>query len=130
MRVTRRKRSPRSAAFAPSNSLTLPNRSAATADASALAYSVAWTQHTTGVQIIRCASIVQLLLGNIGRPGGGIMALRGHASIQGSTDISTLYNVLPGYIPMPIVGAGDTFRDFVDRHTTPGGWWTQFPKYL
>jgi len=58
------------------------------------------------------------------------MALRGHASIQGSTDIPTLYNVLPGYIPMPIVGVGDTFRDFVDRHTTPGGWWTQFPKYI
>ena len=47
------------------------------------------------------AAIVQLLLGNIGRPGGGILALRGHANIQGSTDIPTLYNILPGYIPMP-----------------------------
>ena len=51
--------------------------------------------------MIRTASILQLLLGNIGRPGGGIMALRGHASIQGSTDIPTLFNILPGYLPMP-----------------------------
>jgi formate dehydrogenase major subunit len=49
----------------------------------AFVYAVGWTQHTTGVQLIRTAAIIQLLLGNIGRPGGGIMALRGHASIQG-----------------------------------------------
>ena len=68
---------------------------------SAFVYSVGWTQHTVGVQYIRTAAILQLLLGNVGRPGGGIMALRGHASIQGSTDIPTLYNILPGYLPMP-----------------------------
>ena len=56
-----------------------------------------------GVQIIRAASIIQGLLGNVGRPGGGIMALRGHASIQGSTDIPTLYNMLPTYLPQPNV---------------------------
>ena len=67
----------------------------------AICYAVGWTQHSTGVQIIRAAAILQLLLGNIGRPGGGIMALRGHASIQGSTDIPTLYDILPGYLPMP-----------------------------
>src|SRR5215212_1803552 len=67
----------------------------------AICYAVGWTQHSSGVQTIRCAAILQLLLGNIGRPGGGILALRGHASIQGSTDIPTLYDVLPGYMPMP-----------------------------
>ena len=65
----------------------------------AFCYAVGWTHHTVGVQIIRAASIIQGLLGNIGRPGGGIMALRGHASIQGSTDIPTLYNMLPTYLP-------------------------------
>src|SRR5690625_857628 len=60
----------------------------------ALVYSVGWTQHSVGAQYIRTGSILQLLLGNIGRPGGGIMALRGHASIQGSTDIPTLFNLL------------------------------------
>ena len=67
----------------------------------AICYAVGWTQHSIGVQYIRAAAILQLLLGNIGRPGGGIMALRGHASIQGSTDIPTLFNLLPGYLPMP-----------------------------
>ena len=67
----------------------------------ALVYSVGWTQHSVGVQYIRTGAILQLLLGNMGRPGGGIMALRGHASIQGSTDIPTLFNLLPGYLPMP-----------------------------
>src|SRR3954447_26785658 len=65
---------------------------------SALCYAVGWTQHTSGVQMIRAGSILQLLLGNIGRPGGGILALRGHATIQGSTDIPTLYDLLPGYL--------------------------------
>ncbi|MBV9204722.1 MAG: molybdopterin-dependent oxidoreductase, partial [Actinobacteria bacterium] len=69
----------------------------------ALAYSVGWTQHSMGAQFIRAGAIVQLLLGNVGRPGGGIAALRGHASIQGSTDIPTLFNLLPGYLPMPDV---------------------------
>src|SRR5438309_790032 len=68
---------------------------------SALVYAVGWTQHTTGVQIIRTAGILQLLLGNVGRPGGGIMAMRGHSSIQGSTDVATLYDTLPGYLPQP-----------------------------
>ena len=67
----------------------------------AIVYAVGWTQHTTGVQIIRAAGILQLLLGNIGRPGGGIMAMRGHSSIQGSTDVATLYDMLPGYLPQP-----------------------------
>src|SRR6266513_2120811 len=57
---------------------------------SAVCYALGWTQHTHGVQNIRAASIVQTLLGNIGRPGGGILALRGHANIQGPTDIPPL----------------------------------------
>ena len=71
-------------------------------------YSVGWTHHTVGVQYIRGAAIIQLLLGNMGRPGGGILALRGHASIQGSTDIPTLFNLLPGYLPMPKVRRSTT----------------------
>jgi formate dehydrogenase major subunit len=58
-------------------------------------YAVGWTQHSTGSQYIRAACVLQLLLGNIGRPGGGIQALRGHASIQGSSDIPTLFQSAP-----------------------------------
>ena len=77
------------------------------------AYAVGWTQHAQGVQFIRGAAILQLLLGNMGRPGGGVMALRGHATIQGSTDIPTLFNLLPGYLPMPEAGKHDTFQDYL-----------------
>ena len=96
---------------------------------SAIVYSVGWTQHTIGVQYIRAAAIIQLLLGNIGRPGGGIMALRGHASIQGSTDIPTLYNILPGYIPMPHAHAHDGLAQFVDLNTSPSGFWGNMEAY-
>ena len=70
-------------------------------------YAVGWTQHSTGVQHIRTASILQMLLGNMGRPGGGILALRGHANIQGATDVPTLFHLLGGYLPMPAAGRGD-----------------------
>jgi formate dehydrogenase major subunit len=96
---------------------------------SAFAYSVGWTQHTVGVQYIRTAAIVQLLLGNIGRPGGGIMALRGHASIQGSTDIPTLYNILPGYIPMPHADAHDDLAAYLELNTAASGYWGNMDAY-
>ena len=96
-----------------------------------LCYAVGWTQHSKGVQIIRTAAILQLLLGNMGRPGGGIMALRGHATIQGSTDIATLYNILPGYLPMPDVNKeNDNWQEYVENQTAKTGWWNNFPKYV
>jgi formate dehydrogenase major subunit len=97
---------------------------------SAIAYSVAWTQHTTGVQMIRAAAIVQLLLGNIGRPGGGIMALRGHASIQGSTDIPTLFNILPGYIVMPHAKAHHDLKHYLESEGAKTGFWGNLDKYM
>jgi formate dehydrogenase major subunit len=96
---------------------------------SSIVYSVGWTQHTIGVQYIRAAAIIQLLLGNIGRPGGGVMALRGHASIQGSTDIPTLYNILPGYIPMPHAHAHDDLSRFIQLNTSPTGFWGNMSAY-
>jgi formate dehydrogenase major subunit len=97
---------------------------------SAFAYAVGWTQHSVGVQYIRTAAIVQLLLGNIGRPGGGIMALRGHASIQGSTDIPTLFNILPGYLPMPHAHERTDLDSYVDRNAPPTGFWGNSRSYM
>jgi len=94
----------------------------------AFCYAVGWTQHTVGVQIIRTSAILQLLLGNIGRPGGGILALRGHAAIQGSTDIPTLYNLLPGYLQMPMEANID-FQHYIETLQSPTGWWHNLPKY-
>jgi formate dehydrogenase major subunit len=95
----------------------------------AFCYAVGWTQHTVGVQYIRAAAIIQQLLGNMGRPGGGIVALRGHASIQGSTDIPTLYNILPGYIPMPHTEYYGDFDNFMLANISPTGWWGHFKAY-
>lgn len=97
---------------------------------SAFCYAVGWTQHSVGVQYIRTASILQLLLGNIGRPGGGILALRGHASIQGSTDIPTLYDLLPGYLPMPKAKQDVSLEKYCQANKADSGWWGEFPKYL
>jgi formate dehydrogenase major subunit len=95
----------------------------------AVVYSVGWTQHTVGVQYVRTASILQALLGNMGRPGGGILALRGHASIQGSTDIPTLFDLLPGYLPMPQAGTHQDLDAYVGDITMTKGFWANARAY-
>src|SRR3546814_6412453 len=99
---------------------------------SAIFYAVGWNHHSVGVQMIRAAAMIQLLLGNVGRPGGGFIALRGHCSIQGSTDIPTLYNMLPSYLPQPnaFKQQARSFERFLDDETIPTGWWNNFPKYI
>jgi len=98
----------------------------------AFVYSLGWTQHTVGVQYIRTAAILQALLGNMGRPGGGILALRGHASIQGSTDIPTLFDLLPGYLPMPLAHPGqpDDLDSYVETVKTQNGFWANTRSYM
>ncbi|HEX5386590.1 MAG TPA: molybdopterin-dependent oxidoreductase [Gemmatimonadales bacterium] len=98
---------------------------------SAIAYAVGWTQHTTGPQIIASSAILQLLLGNIGRPGGGIQALRGHATIQGSTDIPTLYDLLPGYLHMPThLGIDQDLGSYIWNEGGATGVWANTKSYL
>ena len=98
-----------------------------------ISYAVGWTQHTYGPQMISSAALLQLLLGNIGRPGGGIMALRGHATIQGSTDIPTLYHSIQGYMNAPDTRKNhSTLKDFI---TTEAGaiataYWGNYPKFM
>ena len=95
------------------------------------AYAVAWTQHTNGPQIIGCCALLQLLLGNFGRPGAGIMALRGHASIQGSTDVPTLYHSIHGYMAHPTaLKQHDTLSDYLAAETVPTGYWANMPKFV
>jgi formate dehydrogenase major subunit len=101
---------------------------------SAVAYALGWTQHSTGAQMIRAGTIIQLLLGNVGRPGGGVLALRGHACIQGSTDIPVLFDMLPGYLPQPRAVPGHaTFAQYLAngksylsrRGDVPNGLWKE-----
>lgn len=96
-----------------------------------ICYAVGWTQHTVGCQMIRAAGILQLLLGNVGRPGGGIQALRGHASIQGSTDIPTLYNLLPGYLAQPSTDSDHgSLARYLETETPRLGFWHDLPKFM
>jgi formate dehydrogenase major subunit len=97
----------------------------------AVVYAVGWTQHSVGVQYIRTAAIIQLLLGNMGRPGGGIMAMRGHTSIQGSTDIPTLFNLLPGYLQMPSASVHQDLTTWIEtlRGRRQKGFWRNADAY-
>ena len=103
--------------------------------AGTILYALGWTQHTVGVQNIRCSTLVQLLLGNIGVAGGGINALRGEPNVQGSTDHALLYHVLPGYIGLPLA-PWQTLTQF-NKANTPvtkipnsANWWGNRPKYF
>ncbi|HLJ87854.1 MAG TPA: molybdopterin-dependent oxidoreductase, partial [Candidatus Angelobacter sp.] len=100
-------------------------------------YAVGWTQHTSGTQTIRGAAMLQLLMGNIGRAGGGVNALRGHSNIQGATDMAGVFDILPGYLKMPIPTDTD-FSTYIARTTPkaskPGEWdsynyWSNTPKF-
>jgi formate dehydrogenase major subunit len=94
-------------------------------------YAVGWTQHTFGTQIIRTAAMIQLLLGNVGRAGGGVNALRGHSNIQGATDMAGLFDSLPGYLKAPIPSDTD-LATFLKRTTptsskpSPWGSWNYY----
>jgi formate dehydrogenase major subunit len=108
-----------------------------TKKAGTVIYAVGWTQHTFGTQIIRTAAILQLLLGNVGRAGGGVNALRGHSNIQGATDMGGVFDILPGYLPTPSAADRD-FATYVKRVTPtaskPAEWdsynyWSNTPKF-
>ena len=97
-------------------------------------YAVGWTMHTVGTQIIRTAAILQLLLGNIGRPGGGINALRGHANVQGATDHAIVAGILPGYLKVPTpeqTSLAGHLQDSTPRPLVPDtvNYWGNYPKF-
>ena len=100
-------------------------------------YAVGWTQHSSATQTIRTAAILQLLLGNVGRAGGGVNALRGHSNIQGATDMAGVFDILPGYLKMP-ASTDTTFKGYLDRITPkeakPAPWqsfnyWSNTPRF-
>ena len=106
--------------------------------AGTIIYAVGWTQHSFGTQIIRAAAMLQLLMGNVGRAGGGVNALRGHSNIQGATDIGGIFDSLPGYLKIPTVADTD-LKTYLDRVTLKpsraGQWetynyWSNTPKFM
>jgi formate dehydrogenase major subunit len=105
--------------------------------AATVIYAVGWTQHTFGTQIIRTAAILQLMLGNVGRAGGGVNALRGHSNIQGATDMGGVFDIWPGYLKVPDPNDAN-FKTYLERITPkpskPAVWdsfnyWGNTPKF-
>ncbi len=108
------------------------------ARAGTIMYALGWTQHSTGVQIIRTAAMLQLLLGNIGRPGGGLNALRGHSNIQGATDMGGNTEILPGYLKTP-VASQTNLKEYLETNTPTTlnkiawasmNYWQNYPKFM
>jgi formate dehydrogenase major subunit len=106
--------------------------------AGTIIYAVGWTQHTYGTQIIRTAAMLQLVLGNVGRAGGGVNALRGHSNIQGATDMAGIFDILPGYLKVPNPNLDPDFATYIKRTTPtpakPSEWdsynyWSNTPKF-
>jgi len=103
-----------------------------------ITYALGWTQHSTGVQMIRAAAMLQLLLGNVGRPGGGVNAFRGHSNIQGATDTAGTFDILPGYLKTP-AGSQPTLKDYFESATPTTlnkmawasmNYWSNYPKFM
>jgi len=95
-----------------------------------LVYAMGLTQHTVGTQNIRGFCILQLLLGNMGVPGGGVNAMRGEANVQGSTDMALLFGNLPGYLPAPHVKNHPNLNVFKEKITVKDSWAENSPKYM
>jgi formate dehydrogenase major subunit len=98
-------------------------------------YALGWTQHSVGSENIRTMAMIQLLLGNIGRAGGGVNALRGHANVQGITDMNAVQGVLPGYLRMPTDSEQDFQKYLEARALKPlrpnqMSYWQNFPNFF
>lgn len=104
--------------------------SAAPGKAGSILYALGQTQHTYGAQNTRAMSVCQLLLGNIGIPGGGLNALRGEPNVQGATDMGMLVNELPGYLKWPNDSARSSLRKWLEGETYSDGYYTNKPKFL
>ena len=93
-------------------------------------YAMGQTQHTVGSQNVRSMAMLQLLLGNIGVPGGGVNALRGESNVQGSTDMALLYHIIPAYMASPDAAKHPTLADYLEKETPKAGYWKNKPKFL
>jgi len=101
-------------------------------------YALGWTQHSTGVQMIRAGAMLQLLLGNVGRPGGGVNAFRGHSNIQGATDTAGTFEILPGYLKTPtgpLTNLKEYYEGAIPTTLNKQAWpsmnyWVNYPKFM
>jgi formate dehydrogenase major subunit len=93
-------------------------------------YVLGITQHSYGTQNTRATAMVQLLLGNIGLPGGGLNPQRGQSNVQGACDMGMLWNNITGYLGFPEASKHPTFKDYLEVETPKSGYWSNKPKFL
>ncbi len=93
-------------------------------------YAMGQTQHTVGSQNVRCMAMIQLLLGNLGRPGGGVNALRGESNVQGSTDQGLLAHLVTGYLKIPSAVDHPNCAAYLEKETPKTSYWSNKPKFL
>ncbi|MCK8815956.1 formate dehydrogenase-N subunit alpha [Natroniella sulfidigena] len=98
---------------------------------SSILYAMGTTQHTFGTQNVRSYAMLQLLLGNVGKPGGGVNAMRGKCNVQGSTDMALLNHILPGYLGSPVAAPEyATLEDYLEAETPDAGFWVNTPNFF
>lgn len=98
--------------------------------AGTILYALGQTQHTYGAQNTRAMSVLQLLLGNVGIPGGGVNALRGEPNVQGATDMGMMVNEHPAYLKWANTTDRSSLRKWLESQTYSNGYYTNKPKFL
>lgn len=98
--------------------------------AGSILYALGQTQHTYGAQNTRAMSVLQLLLGNVGIPGGGVNALRGEPNVQGATDMGMLVNEQPAYLKWPNTTVRSSLRKWLEGEIYSDGYYTNKPKFI
>ena len=93
-------------------------------------YALDQTQHTYGAQNTRAMSAMQLLLGNIGIPGGGVNALRGEPNVQGATDMGMMVNEHPAYLKWANTTDRASLRKWLESQTYSDGYYTNKPSLI
>ena len=98
--------------------------------AGTILYALGQTQHHYGANNTRIMSVIQLLLGNIGVPGGGLNALRGEPNVQGCTDMCIMPADLPGYLHWPTSDGTPSLKAWCEHETYSDGYYTNKPKFM
>lgn len=72
----------------------------AAADSATLVWSMGITQHAHGTDNVRAIVALALARGNVGRPGAGLMPIRGHSGVQGGSEMGAYATAFPGGVPI------------------------------
>src|SRR4029077_1443696 len=75
------------------------------ANAAVLVWSMGITQHERGADNVAAIVNLGLARGNVGRPGAGLMPIRGHSGVQGGAEMGAYATAFPGGIDVNAASA-------------------------